>query len=615
MTRRTAWLLGAAGMMLAACAHSPAAFDGAAPDDPRLGREISPFTPQLVRNDAPELCAPYAAAWERQFRSAGEMNAAAIDLSGMPQDAAFRFPDTDYTGRKDGLSAFQQAVRHDLDGDGENEVLLVAGRDIGWRYLGAAFYVFENEAAFDAVAKAYEARAPIGSSKQGWIDLADAALGGPVAEFGIVPQARLFLKDGALYTVSPETYRPRIADIEIETLRRVWPAENAGPVCEIRVRPPKEDLEAIAATFPFLQALQTMYGEPAAAHMCYGTMGWTGIDPRRLLADIFHRPWAPPEPGGIPREDLPSDDTARQLRAMSWGASDPESWAVYLRLKAAEPEFLDQMTEYYAARFDMTPEGAEDAAQRAWRALMDRVFYARNNDMPLAYLAWEGEAPLVLELGLGAAALAEAALTAPGLLSLPPSPQNRAAPQTAIAAAIHAGIPASRIEPVFLESWAQVRQAGDGHEAAHFAGGILPAVITRPEMLEIVLGAGIDANTPTNYFGKTALMYAAQTGNIETARLLIAAGADVNARTDSHGAGIPFFGCGELARDRRSALMYAAENAGEDLIQLLIEAGADTSAEDTQGNTFSWYLERNGGLTLDARARLLSVGAGRPGRG
>lgn len=608
MARGSAWLLGAAGIVLAACAHPPAALTSiAAADLSRPGREIPPFTPQLVRNDAPELCAPYAAAWENQFRSPGEMDAAAIDLRGMPQDAAFRFPDTDYTGRKDGLSTFQQAVRHDLDGDGENEVLLVVGRDIGWRYLGAALYVFEDEAAFDAVVKAYEARAPIGSSKQGWIDLADAALGGPTAEFGIVAQARLFLKDGALYTASPETYRPRVADMEIETLRRVWPAENAGPVCEIRVRPPKDELEAIAATFPFLQALQTMYGGPGENLMCYGTMGWTGVDPRRLLADIFHRPQASAQPLEIPRGDLPSDDTARLLRALNWGASDPEGWAVYQRLKHGEPDFLAQMAEHHAARFDMTPEAAEGAALRAWRALMDRVFYARSSDAPLASLAMEGEPPLVLELDAGAAALADAALTAPGLLSLPPSPQNRAAPRTAIAAAIHAGLSASRIEPVFLESWAYVQRAGDRREAVRFAGGILPAAVSRPEVLEIVLSAGIDANTPTNYFGKTALMYAAQTGNIEAARLLIAAGADVNARTDSRGAGNPTTGCGRLERDQRSALMYAAENASEDLIQLLIEAGADTAARDTQGNDLNWYLDRN--------PALLNGGAGRPGRG
>ncbi|MDT9046897.1 hypothetical protein RSW36_27655, partial [Escherichia coli] len=83
-------------------------------------------------------------------------------------------------------------------------------------------------------------------------------------------------------------------------------------------------LEAIAATFPFLQALQTMYGGPGENLMCYGTMGWTGVDPRRLLADIFHRPQASAQPLEIPRGDLPSDDTARLLRALNWGASDPE---------------------------------------------------------------------------------------------------------------------------------------------------------------------------------------------------------------------------------------------------------------------------------------------------
>ena len=50
--------------------------------------------------------------------------------------------------------------------------------------------------------------------------------------------------------------------------------------------------------------------------------------------------------------------------------------------------------------------------------------------------------------------------------------------------------------------------------------------------------------------------------------------------------------------------MYAAENASQELISLLLDAGADPAAEDTEGNSASWYLARNTKLADEARTRL-----------
>lgn len=605
------WFIGAAGIMLAACAHGQSGVVNSSVPPANASLDIAPFTPHLIRNEDPELCTPFAAAWTAQFQSKGDMDSSAVDFGGLPHDSVFRFPDTDNPKQRDALYIYKRAVPHDLDGDGETEMMLLAGKDIGWRYLGAALYIFEDDALFEAVARQHEALPRTGSTMNGWHELSKAALGGPTAEFGIVQQVRLFLKDGALYSVTPESYYPHVQDMEIETLRRIWPLEDAGPVCEIRVRPVASEAAAIVSASPFLQALDAIYAGPLQGGGCYGTGGWSGIDPARLLPDIFHRPWAEPEPAPLfPRETSPTQDTARMLRLMSWGATDPSSWQVYLALKRDEPVFLQQLTDHYVIGFGMTPDAATEAARHAWRALIDRVFYTRNHDMALALLALQGEAPLIFSFGANDVALAETVITSPDLFGLDEMRPRRDLLLRAISAAIYAGVPSGEIEPVLQKAWTEAGNDSHGRARPRLVASILPAALMRPELLQSVLDMGIDANARTNFFGKTALMYAAQWGNAEAARVLIAAGADVNARTDSQSSvRLPRAECGRLERDQRSALMYAAENSSEDLIALLLEAGADKDAQDSQGNGFAWYLARNDSLSEAAQAALLEAGA------
>ena len=76
----------------------------------------------------------------------------------------------------------------------------------------------------------------------------------------------------------------------------------------------------------------------------------------------------------------------------------------------------------------------------------------------------------------------------------------------------------------------------------------------------------------------TDLIEAATNGPATSVRLLLAAGADMNA-TDNAG---------------YTALIVAAAHGHAEIVRLLLAAGADTEATNRDGNTASILAERNG---------------------
>lgn len=131
----------------------------------------------------------------------------------------------------------------------------------------------------------------------------------------------------------------------------------------------------------------------------------------------------------------------------------------------------------------------------------------------------------------------------------------------------------------------------------------LSLAIAHPQAMRHLLEQGADPNQ-TNPFGKTPLMYAAQYDQLETARLLLEAGADVNAKTLW-----PEDDCTyALSTSNMTALHYAARYASPELIELLLQRGAAPFIR-TVSNA---YQDGRVGTPLDWLRRYTAADAAEP---
>jgi tetratricopeptide (TPR) repeat protein len=139
----------------------------------------------------------------------------------------------------------------------------------------------------------------------------------------------------------------------------------------------------------------------------------------------------------------------------------------------------------------------------------------------------------------------------------------------------------------------EVDVAGENREGSN---SVLSIAVEYPEALTYLLAKGLNPNIG-NGFGKTPLMYAAQFDQLESAKILLDAGADPNAGTF-----IPADTCSyALHTDNMSPLHYAVRYASASLVTLLLDRGALTfsSADDPAPNQYPvvWldrYTDLNG---------------------
>ena len=94
------------------------------------------------------------------------------------------------------------------------------------------------------------------------------------------------------------------------------------------------------------------------------------------------------------------------------------------------------------------------------------------------------------------------------------------------------------------------------------------------ETVKILLEQGADVDLQSND-GNTALIYASRDGNLETVKFLLEQGADINLQSN----------------DGWTALIMALRFGNLGIMKFLLEQGANVNLQDDKGKIFFDYLE------------------------
>ena len=140
---------------------------------------------------------------------------------------------------------------------------------------------------------------------------------------------------------------------------------------------------------------------------------------------------------------------------------------------------------------------------------------------------------------------------------------------------------------------------------------MLAARTGKTDAVRLLIEARADVNVKEHWGGTTALMWAVAQGHAEAVRLLIAAGADLNARSYYVAAanGRGFEGrtpaasrteekVEEFASGWLTPLMFAARDGSVELTRILVDAGADVNAVAGDGKTALALAIFNGGYDV-----------------
>lgn len=330
---------------------------------------------------------------------------------------------------------------------------------------------------------------------------------------------------------------------------------------------------------------------------------WTDEHFGTTLHLALHQPWrlhsTGREPSGSDHEagiELAdsTDDFAKILRL--WSFEDPVNRRQYLRLVEAYHRAMTAFAARYRTMHRATPvQSMQWARYATWHVFRQRIGSISPEYRREFWSALDGilmqPRPAVEEIERLSGENANSGLNInrPSVMTEAQNQSYRLS-RMALAGA----------RPGTLSSLAGNRNVLNARAAFY-----PPAInygLARPLTLRWFIAHGADINA-RSAFGKTPLMYAAHLDLPDAIRVLLAAGADVNAATFAEASQQEQNACWYSIRfRRRTALMYAAENGSLETIRVLLEAGADRAARDSGGRDMLDYLSRNAVLNERERA-------------
>lgn len=574
-----------------------------------------PFRPYLSQGAEQAMCLAFLEAWDHLFQSDRNLDETELDLeAAFPAAVHFSLPEVNARGFYE--NSFSHTI--DLDGDGVNQVLHMEGDDVGWRYLGIQSYLFESEEAYATARQLFIEENPSRNAqtplKLGSMKTKLSPEPVRLSRFSALTRLRLMILEGSLYGVNLAVNMYRRTAPRESTLILLAGAADPGVLCQVTLSPADNLIPDYLSQSDFYSALTPVYG-PAGerAQFCTGTMGWTAPPIHTGFLNALFRPYFVRTTLATRRSNREAPfmtDEAREIRYLNWGMSDPGSWQAYLEWHERREAFIAALATYYRDYFFMDEVETIAMSMDAFRYISDTLIYNFSAGGVLEQFAVRSPSPQPHDLLTGTPASLIDNMIRLLVNDHPAELGNTETTFTFLRAALYTGQPQQVIEQL-LDYSVNAAKAGITRASEQYRPQMqrafenqltksLLAALHSPFAVKTLLALGADASSSTNSFHKTALMYAAQLDALESARLLLDAGADVQANTQANS-------CEPLERDARTALMYAAENASDELINLLLDAAADTTAVDSKGNDILWYLQRNTRLQQAQREELASL--------
>ncbi|MDY6944366.1 MAG: ankyrin repeat domain-containing protein, partial [Pseudomonadota bacterium] len=263
---------------------------------------------------------------------------------------------------------------------------------------------------------------------------------------------------------------------------RVAPSLRTELVCEVQLQPADaagdEDASVRSAresSAAYLSALGSMSQDAGAC----GTLNanWTRRQRSvEAMNQALYRPWAA---GATDRSSQGRDAINYFLN--KWAASGVAEHRAFLQYRKQYEQTAADLSRFYQQKFGWSQAQADDAVSRVLQGVLDRAFAFSSSfdrfgrEQPLRQAILERQPLDVIK-----------ALYEDGVRDAVPLDESRQASQY---------------------------------------DSVLNAAIDNPEALQYLLDQKLDPNV-ANGFGKTPLMYAAQYDQLESARILLSAGAD-----------------------------------------------------------------------------------------